>query len=138
MNGQYDPRQAAPTRPDDSVFWAVVSGLIFLYFGFYAPFIPPDDPPSVTYSVIGFTWMARIVGVAMILVAVLQWTRLPGASFVNMIAAVLAAGGCMIAGGVLFAHQYTNQGVLLLLFGLLNVGSARAAIAGWRHAQVRG
>jgi len=136
MNQPDDPHSsyAPPRRGDDSFFWTVVSGLIFLYYGFYAPFIPPADPPVVTYAVIGFTWMARIVGVGMILVAILQKSGLPGASLINMVAAVLAALGCVVAGSILFMHQYTHPGFLMLAFGLLNIGSARAAIASWRYS----
>ena len=126
--------QGAPPSPPatfESSIWTLVSAAIFLYFGFVSPFIPFDsDPPAQRYAVLGFTWMGRIVGVGLLVVFLLTMMRVSRVALLELVLAGLATIGCLLCGAIWMAHDYTQQGFLLLIFGLLNASTTHAA---WKH-----
>ena len=128
---EYEQRPAAPAG--DLSFMTIISALIFLYFGFMAPYIPfEDDPVLQKYSILGFNWMARIVGIGLLIVAGLTYARIKLAEPLDFFLALLAAVGCVGAGLVWMMHGYTANGVLIGIFGLLNASAARSAWIAWR------
>lgn len=104
-----------------------VSAAIFLYFGFYNSYYPLSTaPPLYALSVHGFTWMARTVGIGLLVVAGLSLAKMPSAELVNLVVSVIAAVGCLAIGVVWMVHN-DGQWIFLLLFGLLNLSAVRAS-----------
>jgi len=89
--------------------------------------------PLYDGSVTAFVWVARIVGIGMLVVAGLIVLRLPFAHPLNFLMALLATVGCLAAGAVWLAYG-DRSGVLILLFGLLNGSAARSA---WLNSRRR-
>ena len=128
------PNQPRPPAPVESPFWTIIAALLFLYFGFFGYFIPlADDPPIQRISIHAFNWMARIVGIGLLLAAALAYLQRPAAHPLNFGLAALAALGCLGAGAIWMANGY-GMGLLILVFGLLNAVAARSSWVAWRRA----
>jgi hypothetical protein len=130
------PRDRQPPsvrKADESPLLTVVVALLFLYLGFFAPFMPYDNDPALQkISIHAFNWMARIVGFGLLLVAALSYARVALAVPLNFVLALLAAAGCLGAGAVWMANGYST-GFLILIFGVLNAYAARGAWVVWRQ-----
>lgn len=114
-------------------FGTVISALLFLYFGFWNPFlVDASESLSQQYSVIAFNWMARIVGIGLLAVAGLSYLRLPFAAALDFFLAVLAAAGCLAAGAIWIFNGYSSTGFIVLVFGLWNASAARSSWIYWR------
>jgi len=112
----------------------IVVALLFLYLGFYAAFVPRDNDPAIQkISIHAFNWMARIVGVGLLAVAVLSYAQIALARPLNFLLALLAAVGCLGAGAIWMANGYST-GFLIVIFGVLNAYTARGAWLTWRKA----
>lgn len=131
-----DRRSAAML--DESPLMTLVSAGLFLWVGFFLGLEPfSDAPPLYKISVWGFTWMGRIVGLALLVVAAKSFMRIGLVSvWLEAIASIAACAGCLFCGAVWLIYSDT-QGVLLLLFGLLNGSAARASIVRLRDASWR-
>lgn len=131
------PRESASgaTYGDDSPLMTLVSAAIFLYVGFWMGLTPLSDAPlAYKFSVWGFTWMGRIAGIALLVVAGLGFARVGGGALAWLDAAVsvLACAGCLLCGAVWLAYG-DMQGVLLVALGLLNGSAARHGLARLRR-----
>lgn len=124
---QHAPRPARQAG-GEGVFMTLISAAIFLYVGFGMGLAPFDSAPEpYRLATIGFVWMARIVGVGLLLVAVMGMMRVRGALMIECGLAGLAAAICLLTGAI-WIYYGDNQGFLLLLFGLLNGSAARSAL----------
>lgn len=113
------PAQRISNEPP---WMTLVSAGVFLYAGFVLALTPFDSAPTpYKWSVHGFTWMARIVGVGLALVFLLAMARRSIAILDTALAAI-AAIGCLLCGAVWLAYG-DMQGILLLLFGMVNGSS---------------
>ncbi|RMF81716.1 MAG: hypothetical protein D6744_06825 [Planctomycetota bacterium] len=110
-----------------------ISAALFLYVGFGLGLTGISGDPIYDGSVTALVWMARIVGVGLVLLGAGTMARLPGMTTLNLIVSVLAAGGCAVV-GVIWLLWSDGQGWLLLIFAALNASSARDAWRRWRAA----
>jgi hypothetical protein len=115
----------------ESPFMSIISALLFLYIGFWLRPVGMSDEELYDGSVAVFVWMARIVGIGLLVVAGLTYLRLPFVYALDLILALLATVGC-VATGVIWLAYGDGSGWLLLIFGLLNASAARAAWRIWR------
>lgn len=128
-----DQRATLTRRADESPLWTIIIALLFLYLGFFAPFVPNIDDPAVQkVSIHAFNWMARLVGIGLLLIAALSFARVPFVQPLNFVVTLIAAAGCLGAGAIWMANGYTT-GLLILIFGVLNAASARSAWLSWRR-----
>lgn len=125
----------APSGPaliDDSPMWTLISAALFLYVGFYRVYVPLTDEPTVyNLSLPVFTWMARIVGIGLLLVAAAMFFRVPGARPLDFFLALLAAAGCLGV-GLIWIVNGDGDGYLVALFGLVNAMAARSSWFAWK------
>ena len=130
-----DPLPHARRRPSppggESLLLSLVSAGLFLYVGFGLAMEGLSDSAFYNGSVAAFTWGARIVGIGLLLTTGMTYFRVPGAAVLDFGLAALAAGGCLLI-GVIWLIYGDWQGVLLLLFGLLNWSAARHAWTRWQ------
>ncbi len=115
----------------ESPFMSIISALLFLYIGFWMGLVGISGDRLYDGSVTAFVWMARIVGIGMLVVAGLTYARLPLVYPLSFIMALLATIGCLAA-GVIWIVYGDSSGYLLLIFGLLNGSAARAAWRIWQ------
>jgi len=131
------PRQPLPSYPPDSparpesFLLSLVSAGLFLYVGFILNLAGISGNAIYDGSVTAFTWGARIVGIGILVTALMSLARVPGAALLDMLVSMLAAAGCL-AVGVIWMVYSDMEGVLVLLFGILNTSAARAAWQRWR------
>lgn len=118
----------------ESPFMSIISALLFLYIGFGMGLIGISGDRLHDDSVTAFVWMARIVGIGMLVVAGLTYARLPLVYPLNFIMALLATMGCLGVGVIWIAYG-DGSGYLLLIFGLLNASATRTAWCIWRPRQ---
>ncbi len=114
---------------DESPLMTLVSAVIFLWVGFFLGLAPTDDAqPLYKFSVWAFVWMGRFVGIALLIVAILGFLKLSGPfAILDAIASVLACAACIFCGGVWLIYG-DYDGVLVLLFGIVNGSAARSSI----------
>jgi hypothetical protein len=113
--------------PPESLFWSLISAGLFLYVGFYLGMVGTSDSAFYNGSVAAFTWGARIVGIGILVLAGLNLLRVPGAAYVDLVVSGLASGGCLVIGAIWIMYNDTGDGILVLLFGLINGSAARAS-----------
>lgn len=112
----------------EDMLWTLISAGLFLYVGFGWGLSPTSDAaPLYALSVHAFTWMARIVGIGLVVVAALCALRLPFADWLNVGVSALAAAGCAFVAAVWIAYS-DGQGYLILLFALVNAMATRSAL----------
>jgi hypothetical protein len=117
----------------ESPLMTLVSAALFLYVGFgYAP-VGITGNAIYDGSCTVVTWMGRIVGSGLLAVAGMALARFPGATYVDLGLSGIAAAGCLVAGLIWMAFGDMN-GILLLLFGILNGSAARGA---WQRMRSR-
>lgn len=125
---QHQPRQRVGGG-GEGVFVTLISAAIFLYVGFVMSFSPADSAPAAyrlaTYA---FTWMAKLVGVGLLVVAVIEFAGVQVARILDCGLAAIAAVICLITGGI-WVFYGDNDGFWLLLFGLINGSAARSAVS---------
>ena len=126
-----EPEKRPLPAAADSPFMSIISALLFLYVGFWMGLAGMSDDPLYNGSVTAFVWMARVVGIGMLVVAGLIYLRLPFVYALDLVLALLATAGC-VATGVIWIAYGDGSGYLLLIFGLVNASAARAAWRGWR------
>ncbi len=120
-------------RFDGAVLLTLISAGLFLYVGFMLGLAPATGAPFVyKWSVIGFVWMARIVGVGLLVMAALTTARVPAVAVLDLFVSALAAVGCIVVGVIWLAYS-DMDGFIVLLFGLLNGSGAQRALIAWRH-----
>lgn len=123
-----DDVSSRPSQAGDPPWLMLISAGLFLYVGFMLGLQPLDSAPALYQaSVHAFVWMARIVGVGLLLTF---FMALAGGRYalLDRALAAIAAIGCLVCGAVWLLHGDT-QGVLLLLFGAFNASGA------WRSGQ---
>jgi len=127
MSGPPQDSSDRPRHPqfdyDESPLSLIVSAILFLYVGFGLGMRGVLGNPIYDYSVDGFTWMSRIVGIGLAIVAGMSMAGIPGASRLNLGLSTIAALGCLIAGAIWLWFKDIS-GILLIAFGLLNAGAA--------------
>jgi len=129
-----EPQQRPAQPPADSPFMSIISALIFIWFGFIAPFVAfENDPPLQKLSITAFNWMARIVGIGLLLVVGLSYARVSLARPLDFFLALLATVGCWGAGLIWLINGYTTTALLILIFGLLNGSATRTAWRIWQR-----
>src|SRR5690606_34937849 len=92
------PHGQRPAAPGEGPLMTFVSAAIFLYVGFVLAPVGVSGNAIYDNSVTAFTWMARIVGVGLVIVGLLILMRVPGAGAIDLGASVLATLGCLIPG----------------------------------------
>lgn len=115
---------------------SLVSAALFLYVGFGLGLSGASGDAWYDGSISVFTWGAKIVGIGLLVSAVLFYFRVPGAALVDFGLAALAAAGCLVVGAIWLIFQ-DGQGILLLLFGVLNGSAAKGAWQRWRRRAAR-
>lgn len=114
------------------IVMSLVSAGLFLYVGFGLGLVGCSDNAVYDGSVTALVWGARIVGIGILLILGMMLARIPGALLLDLAVSVLATALCTVV-GVIWLVFGDMQGILLLLFGLLNGGAARAAWYRWRR-----
>lgn len=110
---------------EDLAFFPLVAGGVFLYYGF--KLLPGDNGVAAyDFAIDLFRWMARIVGVGLVMVAALAFMKQPAARILDIVISVIAFVGCIVVGGIWLAYG-DNDGILILLLAAVNGWSAKAA-----------
>lgn len=133
------PPPYAEPAPDlgRDIIMSLVSAGLFLYVGFGLGLEGISGEAVYDGSVAALTWGARIVGIGILLALGLSFVRVPGAAVLDLLLAALATLLC--AGvGVIWLVFGDGQGILLLLFALLNGASTRDAWLRWRRTRIVG
>ncbi len=120
-------RPGVPSGGLDTDLATVVFALVFLYYGFGSGLVGTSSSAFYNGSVAAFVWMARAVGVGML--AELAARRMAGAAIadrLDLVVGVVAAGGCVIIGGIWIAYADWS-GLLLLAFGVYNATVVRGS-----------
>lgn len=123
------PPARTPAAGESSAFFSLLSAAIFLYVGFFTGLQGISGNALYDGSVLGFVWMARVVGIGLLLVAGLAFLGQSWAAKLDAVLAGIAAVGCLAVGAVWLAFG-DMQGILILIFGLLNASAARSAWPG--------
>lgn len=106
-------------------FFPLIAGGVFLYYGFNL--LPGDNGVAAyDFAIDLFRWMARIVGVGLLVVAGLAFMKQPAARVLDLVISSLACLGCLIVGGIWIFYG-DNDGLLILLLAAVNGWSAQAA-----------
>ena len=113
------------------MFMTLVSAGLFLYVGFGLGLVGISGNRIYDGSVTALTWGARIVGFGILGVALLSYLRVPGAVALDFVLGLLATVLCGVVGAVWLVFR-DWQGVLLLLFALLNASATKNAWQRWR------
>lgn len=123
-----DAPKPPAASPAEAPIMTLVSAGLFLYVGFWLSLSPTGNSGSVLYdaSVNLFTWMARLVGIGLLGVFVLELVRMPGAALLNLVVSAIATLGCL-ATGLVWVANGDSQGFLVLLFAALNGSATHAA-----------
>ncbi len=123
-----DPSPTVPRseHAGESPLMTLVSAAMFLFVGFMLGLRGASDSPVYNGSVTLLVWMARAVGIGLLIEAALIHFRAAAAGVVGLLLSCVATVGCLGIGAVWLAHG-DMSGVLLLLFGVLNFGAARSA-----------
>lgn len=137
------PPQPPPSRPSErkapalvgeSPLMSLVSACLFLYVGFGLGLTGISGKPLYDGSITALVWGSRVVGVGLLAVALLAFTGSPIALALDVILGGAAAAGCLVIGLIWMFHSDT-QGLLLMLFGLLNASAAASAWRLWRQGR---
>lgn len=118
--------QARVQTYDDLVFPPLIAGVVFLYFGYVQAMVGVSGNAVYDLSVDVFRWMARIVGIGLLLVALAAYTRQPFARVLDLAVSVVAAVGCLAVGAIWLAHSDLD-GILILMLAAVNAWSASSA-----------
>lgn len=133
--GAPPPRSYTPPRPMDAptdIMMTLVSAGLFLYVGFgMGGLVGISSSAIYNGSVTALVWGARIIGIGILGGAALSYMRIPGAVFLDLVISAAATALCVGVGAIWLQHGDT-QGVLLLIFALVNAGATRGAWLRWR------
>jgi hypothetical protein len=124
------------TGPPSNILMELVSAGLFLYIGFGLGLVGISDSALYNGSVTALVWGARVVGIGSLLVILLNLLHVPHVVLFDLLLSGLATAGCAAVGLIWMTHN-DMQGILLLLFALLNAGSARSAWYRWCGERVR-
>lgn len=127
------PRAYAPPAQVDAptdIIMALVSAGLFLYVGFRGLYSQTGDA-LYDNSVTVFVWSARIIGFGILATAALGYLRISGAALLDLVIGASATALCVGVGAIWLQHQDTD-GVLLLIFALVNAAATRGAWLRWR------
>ena len=127
-----EPQRQPPPPVAESPFMSIISALLFLYIGFWLRPVGMTGEQPYDGSVTAFVWMARIVGIGLLVVAALTYARQPFVYPLNFIMALLATIGCL-ATGVIWIAYGDRDGYLIVIFGLLNGSATRTAWRIWQR-----
>lgn len=125
-------RRRRAGRGGESLFLSIVSAALFLYVGFGLGLVGRSGNAIYDGSVTALVWGARVVGLGLLIIAAMSYFRVPGTAALDFGLALVAAVGCLGVGLIWMVYS-DMQGILLLLFGLLNGSAARAAWQRWRR-----
>ena len=122
----------APSPPRESPFWALVSAALFLYMGFVL--VPEGISGDAVYdtSVSAFVWMARVAGIALLVVAALAFIRHRLAIWAALVVDAFATVTCWIPGLIWLTRGADAFALLIVLFGLVHAGAAGNSWVAWR------
>lgn len=123
-----------PSGGGESPFMTLISAALFLFVGFAMGLTSSTGDAIFDGSVVGLVWMARIVGIGLLVVAALVWMNAPAGDLLSFVFSVIAAAGCLIVGAIWLIYGQTVSGALVLLFGLVNAGAARSAWMFWARS----
>ncbi len=126
-------REPPPPGPGGELVMSLISAGLFLYVGFVLGYEGFSKSALYNGSVAALTWGARIVGIGLLVTAALAYFRIPAAEPIDLVLTALATVLCFGVGLIWLVFS-DMEGVLLLLFGLLN-GSATISV--WRRWQAR-
>ena len=135
-----NPRDTPPDArrtmavPGSSPLASLVSAALFLYVGFGWGLVGITDSVLYNASVDALTWGARIIGIGLLIVAGLEFARVPFAALLDLVSCTLATLLC-IGVGIIWLMNSDTSGVLLLLFGLLNGSATRGAWERWKYTR---
>ncbi len=127
-----EPERQPPPPVVESPFMSIISALLFLYVGFWLKPVGMMEEQFYNDSVTAFVWMARIVGIGLLVVAALTYARQPFVYPLNFIMALLATIGCL-ATGVIWIAYGDGSGYLIVIFGLVNASATRSAWRIWQR-----
>lgn len=131
------PPEAPPQPPQQEgggdLMLSLLSAGLFLYVGFFLGLVGISGDPVYDGSVAVLVWGARVVGIGILATIGMTWLRVPGVSAVDFLLALLATLLCAGVGSIWLAYS-DGQGILLLLFALLNGSATRAAWFRWRRS----
>ncbi|MFH1746713.1 MAG: hypothetical protein ABIG44_06665 [Planctomycetota bacterium] len=136
MSDQQPYARYTPPPGRESIILSLVSAGLFLYVGFMLGLEGRSDSIVYNASVSALVWGARVVGIGLLITTFMTFVRAPGADALDFFMATLAAGGCLVIGAIWIAYS-DMQGILLLLFGALNLSAARAAWAQWQYQRAQ-
>jgi hypothetical protein len=114
----------------------VVSAGLFLYVGFGLGLVGISGDALYDGSVTALVWGSRVVGIGILAVIVLTYARVPGVGILDLVLSSVAAAGCLLI-GLIWLVNSDLQGILLVLFGVVNASAARGAWSRWRGAGSR-
>jgi hypothetical protein len=113
----HDTRQIA--------FPALIAGVLMLVIGFEFERIGASDSDFYNSSVEAFNWIMRIGGGAMLLVAALGWIRWSGAFVADAVGSGLIGVALGIEALIWLSKSDIGNGILVLVFSLMFLNSAR-------------
>jgi len=109
---------------------SLVSAGLFLYVGYVL--LGGTGDPVYVGSIKALKWGACVVGVGILLTLGMTLARIPGAALLDVAISALAPALCLVVGVIWLIFSDTD-GILLLLFALLNGGATRSAWYRWRR-----
>ncbi len=122
--------QYTPAHDGGSAIWSLVAALLFLYVGFGLGLVGVSGNAIYDGSVTALVWGARIVGIGLLVVAGLDLAKVGFAAALDAMLAGVATVLCLGVGAVWLVYG-DMQGVLLIIFGIVNGSSARNAWSRW-------
>ena len=128
-------RRRPPETGGESVLLSLVSAGLFLYVGFGMGLVGISGDAIYDGSVAGLTWGSRVVGFGILVTTAMAYLRVPGVRLLDFLLAALATVGCLAIGAIWLVFN-DMQGVLLVLFGVLNASAARGAWQRWQAHRV--
>ncbi len=124
-------RRAPPAGPGRELFMSLISAGLFLYVGFGMGLEGISKSALYNGSVATLVWGARVVGIGLLVTAALAYFRVPGMDPLDFALAALATVLC-VGVGLVWLVFGDMEGLLLLLFGLLNGSATRGAWLRWK------
>jgi hypothetical protein len=123
--------QFSRQQASEIAFSAAIGAGLMLFVGFFFNLKGIGNSDFYDLSVDGFTWMMKIGGALMAVVAALLWAGLRPALLVDAIL-TLALGLLMLIIGAVWMAFRDYQGILLLIFGAIYLRSGWGSWAAFR------
>jgi len=120
------------------VFPALIAGALMLVIGIWFERVGASDSDFYNNSVEAFNWIMRIGGAVMFLVAALAWVGWSGAFLADAIGSGLIGLALAIEALIWLSQSDIPNGVLVLIFSLMFLNSARHSWLASRQPVVEG